>query len=61
MKTLSYLYIDSPHIDKTIPWSFCLHDENPHTWKDGLYIEMGACEPGESEQWVDVHILYDMR
>ena len=39
---MSHQYRD-PHIkDKTVVWpSYLIYHGNPHTWKDGLYNEIG--------------------
>ena len=44
----SYLFRDSYYKNKTVSWLSYLYNENPHTWKDGLYIEAG---PNFSAQW----------
>ena len=42
IKTMSYHYRD-PHVkDKTVSRLSYLQHGNPHTWKDGLYIETGS-------------------
>ena len=41
IKTLSYQYRNSYYKDKTVSWPSDIHNGNPHTWKDSIYIEMG--------------------
>ena len=37
----SYQYRDSYYKDKTVSWWSYLYSGNPHSWKGGLYIEVG--------------------
>ena len=39
---LSYQYMDSQYKDKLVWRLSYLYDENPHTWKDCLYITTGS-------------------
>ena len=41
IKMSSYQYWESHYQDKTVSQPSYLHNGNPHTWKDRLYIEMG--------------------
>ena len=41
MKVLSYQYRDSHYKDKTVSQHSYLHNGNPHTRKDHVYIETG--------------------
>ena len=43
MNILSYQYRISHYKDKMVAQPSYLHNRNPHTWKDGLYIETGPC------------------
>ena len=43
--TPSYQYRASHYKDKMVMRPSCLYDKIPDTWKDGLYIEMGAMAP----------------
>ena len=41
IKMVSYQCRDPRDEDTMVSWLFYLHNGNPHTWKDGLYIETG--------------------
>ena len=43
----SHQYRDFCYKDKMVAWQSYLYNENPHTWKDDLYIETGPMP-----QWV---------
>ena len=49
IKMSSYQYKDSYYKDKKVSRPSYLYNENPHTWKNGLYIVMGPRCPKQKQ------------
>ena len=44
IKIPSYHYKDYQYKENTVSWLAYLYNGNIHTYKDGLYTEMGPCD-----------------